>query len=1091
TGSAFLDKVCFTALPVVTCLKHVYGPGQSEIYVQDPVTMVFEPPAGSFSTIVREEQFVTTGRTVRGAKTGSTAPVYLLRARDGLLTGFDGEGRLLTKRDPAGSVVNFIWSRPPKSSGRAPRITAAFDPWFRPILFYYDQHGRLVSAIAPDGRRVTYTHSPLEQLHPAIDTVTAAAFGLAEGSTLPGRIAWQSTLTDVDHDAEGRSESWHYGYAGNPLPDPGPAAPATGALDCGAAGERLGDADASARRTDQLYANLTRVERNGVVILTTQYDEVPGSPTFDRVLTQRFGALLEPANAMRAPARFEYVQGVDAGARVPAPILAELGVKATPPGLCPQAVLEIVLGRPASSFTCASRPFVAGLPERPALPPVNVSLAAERCNDTWGLHYGKVRNPGRDALLAADLGQACQWTHYTNRAGEETWTGLNFIGQPVIEAVQASPGETPGWFVSLSTYTADGQLAALRATDGRIISRGYDDASPSPFARGNVLSVTERSADGALSRNQSFTYEPLYQQLSTARDARDQVTRYDYDYQEQDAGSAASWLPGYLRDFGASTPDLAAAAPGITFFGSDLNADGRKDRTMGTLVRLRAPTATLASGASQDYTETYRHNEFGQLIERRAPAGRLTRYFYNTSTDPLGRGDGEPTSAFLRQLSGLQVNARLATGGRLRRTETLLDQSPVAAPVTLISKLTYDRFGSVASIDDDRGRVTRLTSNGFHDVTEATDPAGYTTRLTRDARGNVVRSERTLDLGAGGRVAITLYDYSRENQLTRLCVKTEAAPAGQADDLAALEAACATRGPRAAVWSFEYDLEDRLIRTTDPEGGVTAQTTNTRGLALGVVRGQGSPRPEVSSFRYDAAGRLLTLTDAAAETATWTYDGLGRTATVTAPNGTVTTLGYDLDDNLTSSSVRGADGRGGTGLLSEQRFTYDERGRMWLSESCWLSPTSTPQVGKVDWTSQRAEFDPHGHPLSVEQLPSGVRWTTKYDSLGGALQSTDPAGVVISSSFDPAAFTSTLHILGEGANHSVITQLDPRGLPIQSTRRGGALSVSSSVVLDGDGLPSTSTDPTGNVSTMTRDLRGLVLRARAPRVERGQPDLVS
>ncbi|MCC6999825.1 MAG: RHS repeat-associated core domain-containing protein, partial [Deltaproteobacteria bacterium] len=42
-----------------------------------------------------------------------------------------------------------------------------------------------------------------------------------------------------------------------------------------------------------------------------------------------------------------------------------------------------------------------------------------------------------------------------------------------------------------------------------------------------------------------------------------------------------------------------------------------------------------------------------------------------------------------------------------------------------------------------------------------------------------------------------------------------------------------------------------------------------------------------------------------------------------------------------------------------------------------------------------------------------------------------------------------------------------------------------------DGLPSTSTDPTGNVSTMTRDLRGLVLRARAPRVERGQPDLVS
>ncbi|MEV6446102.1 RHS repeat-associated core domain-containing protein [Amycolatopsis sp. NPDC051716] len=138
------------------------------------------------------------------------------------------------------------------------------------------------------------------------------------------------------------------------------------------------------------------------------------------------------------------------------------------------------------------------------------------------------------------------------------------------------------------------------------------------------------------------------------------------------------------------------------------------------------------------------------------------------------------------------------------------------------------------------------------------------------------------------------------------------------------------------VWSFEYDLKDRKIASTDPDTGRT-------------------------TFTYDAAGRLLTTTDARSRLISYTYDNLSRK-----------TAEYD-GPALTGTKIAG--------------WTYDT-----------LLPgqptSSTRYVGDKAYTKETSGYDTAGRPTgSKVTIPPGdkglsgsYRFGITYDPNSGAVR---------------------------------------------------------------------------------------------------------
>ncbi|MEU0529104.1 RHS repeat-associated core domain-containing protein [Amycolatopsis tolypomycina] len=109
------------------------------------------------------------------------------------------------------------------------------------------------------------------------------------------------------------------------------------------------------------------------------------------------------------------------------------------------------------------------------------------------------------------------------------------------------------------------------------------------------------------------------------------------------------------------------------------------------------------------------------------------------------------------------------------------------------------------------------------------------------------------------------------------------------------------------VWTFEYDLKDRKIASTDPDTGKTTYT-------------------------YDAAGRLLTTTDARNRLISYTYDNLSRkTAEYDGPALTGTKIaGWTYDTLLPgqpTSSTRYVGTQTGTKAYTKETTGYDTAGR--------------------------------------------------------------------------------------------------------------------------------------------------------------------
>jgi RHS repeat-associated protein len=475
-----------------------------------------------------------------------------------------------------------------------------------------------------------------------------------------------------------------------------------------------------------------------------------------------------------------------------------------------------------------------------------------------------------------------------------------------------------------------------------------------------------------------------------------------------DGAPALGYSTQYLYDETGAVVEVRRS------FGESGTEFTREQIDYGPLGEVIAVRREVTPGAGDWLVEERSYDPNRNLVEVRAPEGRVTRFAYD---------------------------------GRNLVTAITRGAGTTDEQVELIA---YDADGRPTQRTDARGNPWTTTYDAYGRVQEEIDPLGNRTASEYDNGGNPVRvavfdpgrgilAQRTTDYDALARpVAATawLWQYPEPapaeppqapppeaTQLTRSVVyddlsrpvtvtdrrgSTTSFEYDSAGRLAATEDALDNRteyerdalgnpvvertierlpggGTHQVAIGYGYDARGRRVRATDALGNISQVHFDARGNVLREIDAEGhltvhsydgldrlllSVRPGnlSTSFEYDAASRRTALVDALGNRTEWTYDVLDRATRVDYPDATSELLSYDPNGNLTER----IDARS---VVIDQQ--YDAADRL-VARSILLLP------GVEGVTSETFTLDGLGRTL--EETAGGLVSRYRYDSLSRLLR---------------------------------------------------------------------------------------------------------
>ena len=468
----------------------------------------------------------------------------------------------------------------------------------------------------------------------------------------------------------------------------------------------------------------------------------------------------------------------------------------------------------------------------------------------------------------------------------------------------------------------------------------YDEASPSFFSRGNLLSETRTPGLVPPSPLQStsllgivtlYTYDPVCNKPTTIVDARGT----DSSFVPPNGGSASAARYTTTVAYNAACQPVSIQRPTV-------NPAGLPD------------AAFTGAYAGQPIVETFTYNAAGQLVTYTDPMGvNETRAYHPAPSSP-----GKP-AGYLRSVT---VDAGASPRLNLETTYEYTDFG-------VVSKVTDPRGDARAYAVDLRGRTTQETGPAV-----GSPPAGIRTQWTYDANDDVLSLRRETDPGSGA-YATTEYAYDALGQLVSETVRPTATTA------------ITTR--------YAYDGDGNLVRRTGGGGEARTWTYDERGLLLS------RSGPDGGTYAYDPNGNLKTHVDPLGNASTYVYDGYDRLAVATDAKGSQFATGYDPVGNVVAQ--RGVGGTSGR-ILYERAFDHDEadrtyRQREWL-QSADTMPLATGTLGVGGrWVTTLREHDPRG--LVNRTIDDNGNVTTHaYDAAGRPVSTRDPTDLLVQATYD-------------------------------------------------------------------------------------------
>ncbi len=364
----------------------------------------------------------------------------------------------------------------------------------------------------------------------------------------------------------------------------------------------------------------------------------------------------------------------------------------------------------------------------------------------------------------------------------------------------------------------------------------------------------------------------------------------------------------------------------------------------------------------------------------------------------------------------------------------------------LLTSMTYDAQGLIASMTDPNGHVTQYER----------DPQGRPTKITRAAGTPAAEVERFEYDAAGNATAMvdangnrTAFEYDSQGRVTRI---TEQDPDGA--------------GPLAApVSNMAYDTAGNLTKLTDGLGRQTQFTFD----ALDRLTERTDPDGKIERMRYDADGNLVSMTDKLGRETRYRYDARGRVIEKVDPLSGAWQWRYDLDGNMIAET----DANGHT-----TNYTYDARGRLTRSVDA-LGGITTYRYDLADQLI--AVTDANGHTTQYQYDDLGRR-VSQRDPLGGEQKFQYDANGNLASVSDELNRTTRyaydtrdrLNSITNPLNASKTFQYDAVG---NLTRTTDELNRPTQFVYDGLNRWTSRTDPLGGTVSITYDAEDNIVRA--------------
>ncbi len=637
-------------------------------------------------------------------------------------------------------------------------------------------------------------------------------------------------------------------------------------------------------------------------------------------------------------------------------------------------------------------------------------------------------------------------------------------------------------FVSTTYYNHNNEVVGRVDKEGYFTSLAYDN-------NGNVVRETlHMTAVGSV--------DPALQPVPVAS-ADDQTTLFEYDKLNRLTGRVDA--EGYRNEFAYDGVgnrietrvfrDLAATDVAVTRSFYD-DVDRLVDRvtaegylthttydqvgnvTSRTLYDQRVADSTAPEPQSGDAgrTTTFTYDQVNRLVQETSPLGVNTGYEYDARGNRLAVIDAAG-SAYERRTSFVYDAAnRLTDSIDAHGTVTHL---ALDADGNVIAQ--YDAYGTAEQ------RVTTSEYDGNHQLIRQTNAFGVVSVFSYDAAGNLLartdaaglaeartnryqydglgrmvaeangegeRTEYRYD-GAGNQIQVTVapglaeqrvntFEYDRDNRQIAAVdgegVRTEYEYDGAGNKLHTIQAVGVAGKERHSF--YLYDLDNRLVETTDAMNGVTSYTYDVLGNQTQIINANGGVQENtfdilgrlVSSLSaggtltqnsYDLRGNTLSTTQSFvdgsdARTTTYAYDLLDRQVAVTDGEGYTTSINYDLFGNQTQVTLGqylvavgdpayDAD-KAALAFVQSNQFTFDAADRM-------LSMTDG-EGSVTEYT-----YDAVGNRLSMTEAANGLAGTAprttqySYDLANRLTQQITPEGGISRYDYDEAGNKIAEHLL--------------------------------------------------------------------------------
>ena len=394
---------------------------------------------------------------------------------------------------------------------------------------------------------------------------------------------------------------------------------------------------------------------------------------------------------------------------------------------------------------------------------------------------------------------------------------------------------------------------------------------------GNVTSIT-RLADTPDAVTTSFTYEPVFNQMTSTTDPLNHTTSFGRDSQ-------------------------------------------------GNLISVTNPL---------NQTSTVAYNEFGQPTSATDPLNHTTVFAYDFGdlaavTDPFGN----TTSRFTDAAGRLDAMVNPLGNTTIYNYDPLNHMTAVTDAISGVTQFGYDANGNLLSVTDARNNATAYTYNSMDRLSTRTDPLlNVETYNTYDNSGNLTQftdrksqvSNYTYD-SLNRRTGVTYadtstttYTYDAGNRLTQIVDSVSGTITRTYDGLDRLTSETTPQG----TVSYTYDNAGRrATMTVSGQADTISYTYDNANRLTQITQGT-----SVVSFAYDAAGRRTSLTLPNNVVTEYTYDNASRVTGLTYKLGAAVLgdLTYQYDKAGNRISVDGTWAR--TGIPQAVATTnYDNANR--------------------------------------------------------------------------------------------------------------------------------------------------------------------